>query len=148
MGKKKNIPKPARAKKTHRIPEQVLQPPRSLGTNDDEYPCFRFTHADKNRWQLSSWTPSEIDDLIKGLKKIERYTWRQIRRHGSKQPGRSVGTGYKLISNHPNLSEDIPEDVKLSEMRIDKTKRIFGFRVEAIYYIVWFDRDHSVCPEN
>ena len=45
------------------------------------------------------------------------------------------------------MPENIPEDAKLSEMRIDEKKRIFGFRVDSVYYIIWFDRDHSVCPE-
>ncbi|MBP0019725.1 MAG: hypothetical protein J7647_19500 [Cyanobacteria bacterium SBLK] len=145
--KKKKIPKPSQNKKTGKISEAALQL-RSLSRNDDKHPCFRFTYADKNRWQLSSWTASEIDDLIKGLKKIERYTWGQIRNHGSKTRGQSVGTGYKLITNHPNLPDDCPEDIKLSEMRIDEKKRIFGFRDAEIYYIIWFDRGHSARPEN
>ena len=58
-----------------------------------------------------------------------------------------MATGYKLITNHPSLPDNIPEDVKLSEMRIDEKKRIFCFRVQGVYYIIWFDRDHSVCPD-
>ncbi|NEQ35311.1 MAG: hypothetical protein F6K40_02905 [Okeania sp. SIO3I5] len=96
---------------------------------------------------MSDWNSSEINDLIQGLKKIEKYTWGQIKKHGSTKPGSSVGTGYKLISIHPSLPENIPKDIKFSEMRIDEKKRIFGFREDAVYYIVWFDRDHSVCPE-
>ena len=45
------------------------------------------------------------------------------------------------------LPDNIPEDERLSEMRIDEKKRIFGFRVQSVYYIIWFDRNHSVCPE-
>ncbi len=32
--------------------------------------------------------------------------------HGSKKCGSSVGTDYKLISSHPSLPENIPEDIK------------------------------------
>ncbi|MEM1170231.1 MAG: hypothetical protein AAGJ08_14410 [Cyanobacteria bacterium P01_H01_bin.35] len=96
---------------------------------------------------MSDWNSSEINDLIQGLKKIEKYTWAQIKTQGSKKPGSSVGTGYKLISSHRSLPENIPKQIKLSEMRIDEKKRIFGFRLGAIYYIIWFDREHSVCPE-
>jgi len=146
VGKKSQIRKPSQKKQPSRIPEQATQLNRPSSA-DDEHPSFRFTYADKNRWVLSDWTSSEINDLIEGLKKIEKYTWNQIRGHGSKKPGESVGTGYKLIDKPPTLPDNIPEDVRLSEMRIDEKKRIFGFRVQAVYYIIWFDRNHSVCPE-
>jgi len=144
VGKKSKIPKPSHKKQQKRIPEQATQLNRP-SSPDDERPSFRFTYADKIRWVLSKWSSSEINDLIEGLKKIERYTWAQIQCHGSKKPGESVGTGYKLIDNHPDLPDNIPEDTRLSEMRIDDKKRIFGFRVQSVYYIIWFDRDHSVC---
>lgn len=146
MGKKSQIRKPSQKKQPSRIPEQATQLNRP-STADDEHPSFRFTYADKNRWVLCGWTPSEINDLIEGLKKIEKFTWGQIQCHGSKKRGESVGTGYKLIDKHPPLPDDIPEDARLSEMRIDDKKRIFGFRFQSIYYIICFDRDHSVCPE-
>jgi len=146
MGKKDQIPKPSQKKQQRRILQAATQLTQPSST-DDEHPSFRFTYTDKNRWLLSDWTSSEINDLIEGLKKIEKYTWTQIKSHGSKKRGDSVGTGYKLIDNHPSLPDNIPEDQRLSEMRIDDKKRIFGFRVQSIYYIVWFDRNHSVLPE-
>lgn len=146
MGKNNQIPKPSQKQQKRRIPEEATRLTQASST-DDEHPSFRFTYADKNRWVLSGWTPSEIKDLIEGLKKIEKYTWKQIRDHGSKKRGESVGTGYKLIDKPPTLPDDVPEDARLSEMRIDDKKRIFGFRVQSVYYIIWFDRDHSVCPE-
>jgi hypothetical protein len=144
--KHNKIQKPSTQRKGIRISEQATQIPLQTST-DDNHPSFRFIYTDKNRWLLSEWTPSEINDFLVGLKKIESYTWGQIKNHGGKQRGGSVGTGYKLITNHPTLPDNVPEDVKLSEMRIDEKKRIFGFRVASVYYIIWFDRDHSVCPE-
>lgn len=146
MGKSR-IKKSSAASSSRRIPESALTHPTGSENADEQHPSFRFEYTDENRWLLSDWQSSEIDDLIHGLKKIERYTWAQIKSQGSKQRGGSVGCGYKLITNHPKLPESISEDVKLSEMRVDERKRIFGFRVGSIYYIVWFDRNHSVCPE-
>ncbi|HLO48869.1 MAG TPA: hypothetical protein VK211_10685 [Kamptonema sp.] len=146
MGKKNQILNPAQKNHKTRIPEQATQLAESSST-DEEHPSFRFTYADKNRWLLSDWTSQEINELIEGLKKIEKYTWGQIKGHGSKKRGESVGTGYKLINKHPTLPENVPEDVRLSEMRIDEKKRIFGFRLKSVYYIIWFDRNHEVCPE-
>lgn len=146
MSKKNKINKPDRRKRQRRINEDTTDLTAD-SSNDEERPSFRFTYADPNRWLLSDWTASEVKDLVEGLKKIEKYNWLQIKKHGSKKRGESVGTGYKLIANHPTLPAGVPEPIKLSEMRIDNTKRIFGFRAGTIYYIIWFDRDHSVCPE-
>jgi hypothetical protein len=147
LAKKQNkIQKHSPQRKGKLISEKAIAIPPQTST-DEDHPSFRFTCVDKNRWRLSDWTSSEINDLLAGLKKIEAYTWGQIKSHGAKKSGGSVGTGYKLISNHPSLPESVTEDVKLSEMRIDDKKRIFGFRDGSVYYIIWFDRDHSVCPE-
>ena len=147
MSKKNKINKPQQKQKQKPVAEQISAQLSLLGSTDGERPSFRFTYADQNRWLLSDWTSSEINDLIQGLKRIEKYTWEQIKGQGSKKRGESVGTGYKWITSHPELPALVPDDAKLSEMRIDNTKRIFGFRAGAIYYIIWFDRDHSVCPE-
>ena len=147
MKKKKKINKPQQKQKRRPKAEQISTYLPPSGSTDGEHPSFRFTYADQNRWPLSDWTSSEIDDLIQGLKRIEKYTWEQIKGQGSKKRGESVGTGYKWITSHPELPDLVPDDAKLSEMRIDNKKRIFGFRVGVIYYIVWFDRDHSVFPE-
>ena len=144
MAKKNNIKKPSKPRKeTNRSEQTIGQLP--VNTDNDK-PSFRFTYADKNRWTLSDWTPTEIKDLIEGLKKIEKYTWGQIKSHGSKNRGQSVGTGYKLISDPPALPLELQKK-DITEMRIDRKKRIFGFRENSVYYIIWFDRDHSVCPE-
>ncbi|MBR8834349.1 MAG: hypothetical protein DSM106950_10020 [Stigonema ocellatum SAG 48.90 = DSM 106950] len=146
MGKK-HLPKQKKDTKGSKIPENATANAFQAGTTDHLRPSFRFTYADENRWHLSEWNADEIKDLIRDLKKIEKYTWLQIKEQGSKQRGSSVGCGFKIIQNHPNLPNNVSEDVTISEMRIGQKKRIFGFRLESHYYIVWFDRDHSVCPE-
>ena len=146
MGKKRKIAKPVQKIRAKQIPESAVTRSTPSQSSDADYPSFRFTYADKNRWTLSNWTATEINDLIAGFRKIEQYSWAQIKSHGSKRAGGSVGTGYKLISHPPVLPENVPEDAKLSEMRLDKKKRLFGFRINSVYYLVWFDRDHSVCP--
>lgn len=142
---KNKVPKPRQdALEMGKIPTPLTT---STSTNDEK-PSFRFTHVDDNKWCLSVWKATELKDLTAALKKIEKHTWAQIQSQGSKTRGESVGSGYKIITDPPKLPASVSEDVTLTEMRICKEKRIFGFRIDAIYYIVWFDRDHSVCPEN
>ena len=89
MVKKNKIPKPSPQTKGRRISQKATQIPLQTST-DEDHPSFRFTYTDKNRWLLSDWTPSEIKDLLAGLKKIESYTWEQIKGHGAKKRGGNV----------------------------------------------------------
>lgn len=144
---KKHLPKQKIENKSKKIPEAATAKATQGGTTDHQNPSFRFTHADPSRWRLSRWEADEIDDLIRALKKIEKHTWLQIKSQGAKTKGESVGCGFKVIEQHPDLPSSFSDDVTISEMRVCQKKRIFGFRVDSIYYIVWFDRDHTVCPE-
>jgi hypothetical protein len=144
---KKHLPKQSRNTKSGKISQEATANVSQGGSTDHQNPSFRFAYADENRWRLSDWQPDEILDLVRNLKKIEKHTWSQIKGQGSRHRGDTVGCGYKIINNLPSLPEGVSEDHKISEMRICQRKRIFGFRMNSIYYIVWFDRDHSICPE-
>ncbi|MBD1804034.1 hypothetical protein H6F98_00910 [Microcoleus sp. FACHB-SPT15] len=150
MGKKNKIPKPSVPTNSGRIPDLATTKTTKSGSTDSEKPSFSFIHADNNKYQLSEWESREIDDLVKALKKIGSLTWFQIKSQGSRQRGESVGCGFKIVTDgYPKLPESISEDVTMSEMRVCKKKRIFGFRIPSspIYCLVWFDRDHNVCRE-
>lgn len=140
-------PKQKTKNKSSKISEAATAKANQGGTTDHVNPSFRFKHADPNRWCLSKWEADEIDDLMRALQKIEEHTWHQIKSQGSRTRGESVGCGFKLIKEHPTLPSSVSDDFAISEMRVCQKKRIFGFRVDSIYYIVWFDRDHTVCPE-
>jgi len=141
----KQIPKQSKSTRSGKISESATNQLSQAVSTDDQNPSFRFTAVDDNRWLLSDWNSAEINDLISALKKFEKYTWAQIKSQGSKTRGESVGCGFKIIQSSPKLPENVSEDVTLSEMRVDLKKRIFGFRVDSTYFIIWFDRKHDVC---
>ena len=104
-------------------------------------PYISFSYVDNTRWQLSKWKGNELTDLIKCFKKMESMSWSQIKVHS--------GLRYKSLTDPPNINNDnISEDVTICEMRVCDVKRIHGFRDKNVFCIVWFDRDHSVCPEG
>lgn len=144
---KKRLPEQKFKNKSKKISEEATAKATQGDKTDHLNPSFRFTHADENRWCLSKWKAQEIEDLIHALKKIEKYTWSEIKSQGSKKRGESVGCGFKIIKQHPSPPNSVGEDAVISEMRVCEKKRVFGFRMDSIYYIVWFDRDHSVCKE-
>lgn len=90
---------------------------------------------------ISDWHGSELKLLIDCFKKIEALKWKDILRDNGLNWERNANIAIQL----PNA---LPEDLKLYSMRVDGKKRIYGYRVQQYFYIIWFDRNHIVCPEN
>lgn len=102
-------------------------------------PVFKFYSADSNKWTLHEWNSNELKDLIKTFKQMEQIPWNNILQHG--------GFRIKAIKDI-NPPPHISPDETIYEIRVCKVKRIFGFIDKNIFNLVWFDRDHSVCPEG
>lgn len=112
---------------------------------DDEHPSFRFGHADHNKNCLHEWQANEIKALMETFKRLEQRTWRQIKATGG-QGEASGGLSYKPIDRKklPAAPADVPPDATISEIRVSQKMRLFGHRSGAMYYLVWFDREHSL----
>jgi len=115
-----------------------------IGGTNKGHPSFRFAGADPNKFCLHEWGTTEIERFVRSLAKIERFTWQQIIASGG-QGYSSGGPGYKPIPSYelPTLPQQVPLDVVVPEMRVDKTKRILGYRDGAIFHLIWFDRTHA-----
>lgn len=69
--------------------------------------------------------------------------------------GRKHGTNSHHIPMHKLIKEaqgratelGIYEDELLS-LRLDGTHRVFGILTDGVLDIIWFDRDHEICPVN
>lgn len=133
---KKNVPKLSN-KKT-KVPQEGLE----VKDNIDHFklsPVFKFYNADSNNWTLNEWSSTEIKDLVKTFKLMEQISWYDIQKHG--------GLRLKSIKNieYPDY---ISPDETIYEIRVCDEKRLFGFINKNIFNLIWFDRDHSVCPEG
>ena len=136
MKKTKTVKKPKQP--TFKVPFSALE-----STDDVDYnemtPVFKFSNVDDNKWVLHEWQKPELKALIKCFKKMEKLSWKAIRM--------DTGLQMKKLKNiipPPHISPD----VELYEIRVNQEQRIHGYVYNNIFYIVWFDRDHSVCPEG
>lgn len=133
---KKKLPKNKRKKSK--------LPPNALETkNNVDYfkmnPVFRFSSIDSNKWTIYEWETKELKELMDTFIKMEKMTWNQITRHSGLRLKKIEG-----LNPPPHVS---PEKT-MHEIRVCKAKRVFGFIHDNIFNLVWFDRDHSVCPEG
>lgn len=110
-------------------------------STDDMSPVFSFRHVCSTHCKLSDWRGNEVNLLIKLFQKMEAIPWKDIRGHS--------GLNYKPVDHYIyKLPEDVPKDITLHELRVDGDRRIFGYRGERVFYLIWFDRNHEVCPQN
>ena len=117
-------------------------PKPALASTIPSRPSFRFANADTNKYCLHQCTASELRTITEGLTHFGQNTWEQVRT--------SSGLRYKLVvlgRNDPKPPADLPSDVDLYEFRCSSACRIFGHRVDAVFYLVWFDPQHRVFPE-
>lgn len=137
--KLKNVTQPAKGKS--KIPlgaTQIIGPSIDY---DNVNPVFSFRHACQNNCLLSSWQTTELDQLVKRLKYIEQMTWKEVKAN--------KGLNYKPVENYVlTLPSSVPKDSVIRELKVDDTKRLFGFRDGNIFFFIWFDREHEVEPMN
>lgn len=88
---------------------------------------------------LCDWTKKEIKLLIDCFKKIESMRWIDIR----KDQGYKYET-IKNISIPRPLS--LPPDATLKSLRVNDKHRLYGYKAQDTFNIIWFDRNHIVCP--
>jgi hypothetical protein len=102
---------------------------------------FAFEFVCDNRCCLSDWQGQELKLLIDSFKKVEKLTWQEI----------FVDQGLKWERNKNiaiPLPNQLPKDTKLCSFRVNQKMRIYGYRAQELFYIVWFDKNHIVCPEG
>lgn len=134
-----------KAKKVVKNNPKITKVPKNALSiqNDIDYfklnPVFKFSNIDHNKWTLYDWNSSEIRDLMDTFRKMEQSTWYDVLKH--------PGLNLKKIE-YINYPAHISPDESIYEIRVCKVKRIFGFIDKNIFNLIWFDRNHSVCPEG
>lgn len=142
MSTKDRMRRAANERSSPHIPSPAATP---FSHSEEEYPSFRFGSRDENKYCLHEGTKQETELLFKAFAKYERYTWNQVRSSGG-QGQDSGGIGFKPVSSSalPGLPSEVPSDVRIHEMRVNKKMRILGYRVGAVFYLVWYDREHDL----
>ncbi len=73
------------------------------------------------------------------FQKIEKLSWKQIQSDPGLNFERNKNIALPLPSN-------FPPDASLCSVRVNQKIRLYGYRVREFFYIVWFDKNHKVCP--
>ena len=69
--------------------------------------------------------------LMKTLKTMGKLSWSEIKCH--------TGLRMKSIETRHELPSGVSPEINLLELRVSRTSRIHGFRVDRVFQVLWFD---------
>jgi hypothetical protein len=98
---------------------------------------------------------ADLLDIVQTLTAMERETWTEIR-------AKITGNGRRGALNKFISMEDLCKDAqdRLNDLKLDEfsdnffrfklgnMKRLWGVVYDDIFFPVWWDRDHEVCPSE
>ena len=149
-GKKAKARKPAPAP---RAPKAVApEPPR------DQTPLFCFRYADtgtKNPWRFAAESDGAGSEIVRFLTDIGRSTWNEIvamqtgglRRRHRKHHEMDV-TLLDQAAQKDLASKRLDEIFgdQIFRFRVSGEKRLWGFRRDRMFHVIWWDPEHRVYP--
>lgn len=121
--------------------------------DDHHPPVFSFLHADRDYIGTWSWfRDDEAPEVLRFLYDISKYTWTEIM--GMRNNGGPIHHLQPIASVCPEAQARITElehDQRVEELfrfGIGHRKRLWGFAIGGVFYVLWWDRDHKVYPVN
>ena len=121
-------------------------------------PSFSFHYADTGGSPPCCVAPNvDADEVLRFMCTISTTTWAELR---AMQTG---GKGKRHRKHHEipieSLASDAQDDLvkrKLDEVvgddvfrfRLDGTSRLWGFVVDGIFHVLWWDPEHQICPSE
>jgi hypothetical protein len=169
---KGQIPNPRESIDASKTPKTVEGP----GSYYGKFPAWRFSKADMEHEQWSvleareddviddpdspsgtsltyKFSPSIDRSFLDGLMEREKAPWSTWM---TQSGGRKAGTNshnipiHKLEQEAQQRATELNLDTdELFSLRLDGTKRVFGIlEGDGILSVVWFDRNHKICPVN
>ena len=110
---------------------------------------FDFTHP---TWGLD-FNKEHLTDIFRYLSNLEGQTWGEIL---TTKSGRNSNT-----RNHPVEFSDMTKEAQsrakyinideydgLYSIAVDNKKRVWGHINDGLFYIVWIDGEHAICPAS
>lgn len=138
-GKKKQ-PKAAAVPVPHKTPHAAATP-----HPHDDKPVWRFGRLDLDGpWGWRSLSPTDVDEVLAKLKNCESMTVGELYNRAGNKPI-PVDSICKLARER--LEEIEADDLdELWELRLSGKERVWGARTGHIFYLLWWDPNHTVCP--
>ena len=133
----------------------VTQPEKTprVGKDTENYSraCPTWSFALLDPVGAFGWTHfqrCDLDELLARFREWEKMTWAEILAVGGKQ-NHSIDV-YKCSKDAKERLKflGLGDHEQLMSLRVNSKARVIGVRDRDIFYILWWDPDHQVCPST
>jgi hypothetical protein len=147
---RKQLPAPS-AGEAKRYPKRLLG---IDGEADSQHPLWRLSLLDLEHVEGWSWAIDEasLRKIVAFLAEMERLTWKEVR--AQLTGGRRRGAKHKYIpADHlcptaqRRLGElELDDFDEMFRFRLGNFERLWGVIRDGVFYAIWWDPRHQVCP--
>jgi hypothetical protein len=131
-------PQPSKPQATSGAPHKLIHAPVTLS--------FQYIRVEQ-RYCLSECEKAELRGVVDCLRLASGKTLMQLLAQGGK-PGHKSGLAFTRYPDHQitkvSRPQQISPDVRFSSVRAGDGFRIYGFLIEHVFYVMWFDRNHEI----
>ncbi|MCM1439936.1 MAG: hypothetical protein NC131_12155 [Roseburia sp.] len=112
----------------------------------DKNPSWRFSKGDDKH---GKWSPylvmrNDTEAFISKLKNFESRLWSDIISDRDRNHFIEI---YKLAKCAQKRCDEICLVCdELFSLRLSGRERLFGVIEDGVFYIIWYDKDHEICP--
>jgi hypothetical protein len=116
---------------------------------DCEPPSWSFAKVDfEGPWGCGPADGAALDGILRRLRDFETMTWAEMQR-GKHRSAKEIPVAHLCARAQARLAAIGHDDVDgLWELHLAGKPRLWGIRAESIFFVVWFDLDHEVCPSH
>lgn len=140
--------------KKRKIPHKALEgiskskSPRifSKESNEDNFPDFRAGKMDTNGrwgWHNSNTLTIDMKEFLDKVFENQKLSWQELRNNGSHEVELD-----QIVPEARKRLEEIEQDEidLLYSLRLTGKKRMWGIKDNNIFWILWWDPNHEICP--
>lgn len=126
------------------LPHQNKCPRIENYPKDNGFLDFRADRMDiEGPWNWKNLLSVELRDLLQKIFQFQKQTWQTLREQGS----HLVEVSQLITPAQKRLIEITQDDVDaLFSLRISGEKRIWGIKDTNIFWLLWWDPKHLICP--
>ncbi|WP_447985087.1 hypothetical protein [Nitrospira sp. Nam74] len=144
----------AKNKHKKKPPKYLIQPSQHLTLDSRSAPPLKPVHTPLtvsfihikagSEYCLSHCEKPEVKAVMNSLRLLTTMSWLEVMNTGGKPHGGKVGLGY---TPYPHLTCDgISKDCQIAGIRASDEFRIFGFHMDHVFHVLWFDPHHEIVP--
>lgn len=121
----------------HDIPSRALD-----ARTVDRVTGFAFVDCDPHHYPLWRCNEAELRGLVNLCRTVEQLPWPEVLTHGGLRP-KTIDRAQFPAPLQATMDGCLSPDVaKITELRAGGRARVFGYRINAVFYLLWFDHLH------